>query len=80
MLTSAGFVPRERGTVTVVNEWPDVDIAVRALASAGPSVPAIKAVGLDAFCDALRLVIEPLRVPGVGIRISSEFGWVTASS
>ena len=23
MLVSAGFVPRERGTVTVINEWPD---------------------------------------------------------
>lgn len=80
MLASAGFVPRERGTVTVVNEWPDVEIAVRALTSAGPSVPAIRAVGLDAFCAALRDVIAPLDVPGVGIRIASEFGWITASS
>jgi hypothetical protein len=80
MLTSAGFVPRERGTVTVVNEWPDVEIAVRALASAGPSVPAIRKVGLDAFCAALREVIEPLHVPSVGIRIASEFGWSTADS
>jgi SAM-dependent methyltransferase len=78
MLTSSGFEPGERGTVTVVNEWSDVDIAVRALAAAGPSIPAIESVGLDAFCDALRPVIEPMRVPGLGIRISSEFGWIKA--
>lgn len=78
MLTKTGFEPRERGTVSVVNEWPDADVAVRALAAAGPSVPAIDAIGLDAFCDALREVIEPLHVPGVGIRITSELGWITA--
>jgi SAM-dependent methyltransferase len=78
MLTSAGFRPRHRGTVTVANEWPDVDLAVRALAAAGPSVPAIDAVGLDTFCDTLRAVIEPMHVPGIGIRITSELGWITA--
>ena len=78
MLTSTGFRPRQAGTVTVVNEWPDVDIAVRALAAAGPSVPAIDAVGFDTFCDALREVIEPLHVDGVGIRVTSELGWTTA--
>ena len=78
MLTSAGFSPRGGGTVTVVNEWPDVDIAVRALAAAGPSVPAIEAVGFDAFCDAMHDVIEPMHTPGVGVRITSQLGWITA--
>lgn len=78
MLVATGFVPRASGTVTVCNEWPDVGLAVRALAAAGPSVPAIRAVGLDAFLTALREVIEPLHVPGVGVRITSELGWVTA--
>ena len=80
MLASAGFSPTDTGTVTVVNEWPDVDIAVRALAAAGPSVPAIDAVGLDKFCDALREVIEPLQVDGIGVRVSSELGWITADA
>ena len=80
MLTSTGFRRRERGAVSVVNEWPDVDIAVRALAAAGPSVPAIEAVGLAAFCDALREVIEPMHVPGIGVRVTSELGWITADS
>jgi ubiquinone/menaquinone biosynthesis C-methylase UbiE len=78
MLKDAGFERFERGTVTVVNEWPDIEIALRALVAAGPSVPAIRAVGLDGFCDALRGVIEPMHVPGVGIRIASEFDWITA--
>ena len=26
MLVSAGFVPREQGTVTVINEWPDAEL------------------------------------------------------
>ena len=78
MLASAGFTPRERGTVTVVNEWPDAGLAVRALAAAGPSVPAITAAGYGPFCQALREVIEPLHTPGAGIRIASEFGWITA--
>ena len=78
MLVSAGFVPCERGTVTVTNEWPDAALAVRALAAAGPSVPAIQAAGFGPFCEALREVIEPLHLPGTGIRIASELGWITA--
>jgi SAM-dependent methyltransferase len=78
MLDACGFRLRKRGTVTVVNEWPDVDIAVQALAAAGPSVPAIQAVGLEAFRDAVRDAIAPLYVTGLGIRIVSELGWITA--
>jgi SAM-dependent methyltransferase len=78
MLTTSGFRPAERGTVTVVNEWPDVEVAARALAAAGPSVPAVRAVGYDSFCAALREAIGPMDVPGLGIRIASEFGWITA--
>lgn len=78
MLSAAGFRPRQVGTVAVVNEWPDVDLAVRALAAAGASVPAIDAVGRERFCDALREVIAPLHVDGVGIRLTSELGWAIA--
>jgi len=78
MLVSAGFVPRGRRTVTVINEWPDAGLAVRALAAAGPSVPAVQAAGYGPFCQALREVTEPLDFPGAGIRIASELGWITA--
>ena len=34
----------------------------------------------DVFSRGGRSVIEPMHVPGVGIRISSEFDWITACS
>ena len=78
LLASTGFKLVERGAVDVVNEWPDVATAVQALAAAGPSVPAIEAVGYDAFCEALSEVISPLDDRDIGIRITSEFGWISA--
>ncbi len=78
MLTRSHFDIVEQGTVEVTNEWPDVDTAVRALAAAGPAVPAIEAVGYETFCEALRDVIAPLHDPVLGVRISSDLGWVTA--
>jgi len=60
-----------------LNEWPDAGLAVRALAAAGPSVPAIQATGYGPFCRALREVIGPLDIPGAGIWIASEPGWIT---
>jgi len=82
MLRATDFDLLESGTVEVVNEWPDVDTAVRALAAAGPSVPAIEAIGYDDFCGALRDAIGPTHGRGgrAGVRISSELGWVTARS
>ena len=80
MLSTAGFGILERGTVSVVNEWPDTPTAVRALAAAGPSVPAIEAVGYEAFCEALGQVISPLCDRDIGVRITSEFDWITAKA
>jgi len=80
MLVATGFAFVERGAVDVVNEWPDVGTAVRALAAAGPSVPAIEAVGYEAFCEALREVLSPICDRDVGVRITSEFGWITAKA
>jgi ubiquinone/menaquinone biosynthesis C-methylase UbiE len=80
MLGATGFSMVERGAVDVVSEWPDTDTAVRALAAAGPSVPAIEAVGYEAFCEALHEVISPFCDRDVGIRVTSEFGWIVASA
>ncbi len=79
MLRDASFRILDQGTIDVVAEWPDVATAVRAMAAAGPSIPAIEAVGHDAFCEELHEVIAPLHDPATGVRISSEFGWVTAA-
>ncbi len=78
MLDDAEFQIRDQGTVEVTNEWPDVATAVRALAGAGPSVPAIEAVGYEAFCEALRERLTAMHDPNVGLRVTSEFGWITA--
>ncbi|MGZ4691125.1 MAG: class I SAM-dependent methyltransferase [Acidimicrobiia bacterium] len=79
MLAAKGFRVVERGTVNVVNEWPDVATGVRALAAAGPARPAIDAVGYDAFCEALTGVVADAHDPVLGVRITSEFGWLTAA-
>jgi SAM-dependent methyltransferase len=78
MLAETGFGLLERGTVDVVNEWPDVATAVRALAAAGPSIPAIESVGYDPFCEALADALGPLHDPDLGVRVVSELGWVAA--
>jgi hypothetical protein len=79
MLKATGFHLLERGEVTVTNEWPDVATAVRALAAAGPSVPAIETIGYDEFCEELSESLTPLFDRRGGLRISSEFGWVTTA-
>ena len=78
MLSSTGFELQASGAVEVVNEWPDVDTAVRALAAAGPAIPAIESIGYDDFCDVLRGIVTPLHDPHTGVRISSDLGWVRA--
>lgn len=78
MLATTGFELVARGTVDVVNEWPDAATAARALAAAGPSVPAIDTVGYEAFCEALSEVFSSLCDRDLGVRITSELGWIAA--
>jgi SAM-dependent methyltransferase len=76
MLAAVGLEFVDRGTAQVLNEWPDLDLAVRALAAAGPSLPALEQAGYDRFAEALREAIRPLWTEGLGVRIVSEFGWI----
>jgi SAM-dependent methyltransferase len=76
MLADAGLEFVNRGTALAVNEWPDLDLAARTLASSGPAWPAMQAVGYDRFAEAIREAIRPLYTEGLGVRIVSEFGWV----
>ena len=64
LLAHAGLELVDRGTAEVVNEWPDLDLAVRALASGGPSWPALRSAGYERFAEAIR----PLCADGVGVR------------
>jgi len=47
MLVDAGFGVLERGARVSTLEWPDAEIAWRALASIGPAVPAIRQAGRE---------------------------------
>jgi SAM-dependent methyltransferase len=79
MLADAGLELAGRGTAQVINELPDLDLAVRALAAAGPSWPALQHVGYDRFAMAMREALRPLHVEGLVVRIDSEFGWITGT-
>jgi SAM-dependent methyltransferase len=76
MLNDAGLEFADRGKVQVVNELPDLDLTIRALAAGGPAWPAIQHVGYDKFVEAMRQALRPLYVEGIGVRIVSEFGWI----
>ena len=76
MLADAGLEFAGRGTAQVINELPDLDLTVRALAAAGPSWPALERVGYDRFAEAMRAAMRPLYTEGLGVRIVSEFGWI----
>jgi ubiquinone/menaquinone biosynthesis C-methylase UbiE len=49
MLADADFEQIERHQLTSVIEWPDPEIAWRALASTGPAVPALRHAGAEAL-------------------------------
>ena len=78
LLENAGFEVSKRGTVDVTSEWPDVDIAVRACAAIGPSWPARQQVGDAEFTKILTDALAPGYRPGIGVRLTSEFMWITA--
>jgi hypothetical protein len=61
MLEFAGFEVSERGTRISTLEWPDADIAWRAMASAGPAVPALEHVGPEVLRPAVLAALEPCR-------------------
>ncbi len=78
MLAEAGLDFVARGTTEVLNEFPDLDLAARALAAAGPAWPALDHAGHDRFAEAISEALAPLFTPRLGVRITSEFGWITA--
>ena len=76
MLADAGLEFAVRGKAEVINELPDIDLTVRALAAAGAAWPALQQVGYDRFAEAMREALRPLYAEGLGVRIVSEFGWI----
>jgi hypothetical protein len=66
MLADTGLEFVDRGTAQVINEWPDLDLAARALASAGPSWPDLRRAGYDRFAEAIREAVRPMYTVGLG--------------
>ncbi len=79
MLADAGLRVDARGVVTVWAEWPDLDLAVRAMTAAGPSWPALEQVGPERFGEELRKVFAPHVIDGVGLRLPNELGYITGT-
>jgi SAM-dependent methyltransferase len=76
MFATAGLTVVRRGASRVVNEWPDAELAVRALAAAGPSWPALHELGFEGFRSAMLPVVAALADADGSVRIVSEFGWL----
>jgi hypothetical protein len=78
LLEAADFEVLGRGTVDVTSEWPDVETAVRACTVLGPSYPARQQVGEARFREVLRDALGAVYRDSVGIRLTSEYVWISA--
>jgi SAM-dependent methyltransferase len=78
LLSDAGFHVLESGTVTSVSEFPDAEVAYRALASTGMIYPLSESGDETALRTSCMEVLEAEEDPAVGIRMDATFGWVLA--
>jgi SAM-dependent methyltransferase len=72
LMTEVGLVPGTRTSLRLHWEFPDVELAARALASAGPAYLAIQHVGEEAFMASARQAAAGLYVEEVGVRAEVE--------
>ena len=72
LMTEAGLEPRARTSLKLCWEFPDIELAARALASTGPAHLAIQNIGEAAFMSAAREAAAGLYVEGVGVRAEVE--------
>ena len=78
MLETSGFSVLERGSRVSTIEWPDEDIAWRAVSSVGPAVPALRSNEAAILRDAVLAALEPCRDPHGGYRSRSDHQFVVA--
>ncbi len=78
MLAAAGFSVLERGRRTSVIEWPDAEIAWRAIASLGPAAPALRTADPAQLRCAVLDALEPCRDPRGIYRNRSDQQFVIA--
>lgn len=78
MLADAGFAQLERHQRVAVLEWPDPEIAWRAVTSMGPAVPALRTVGPDTLRPAVLDALEACRDERGIYRLRSDHQFVLA--
>src|SRR5262245_40513293 len=72
LMTEAGLQPGTRTSLRLYWEFPDIDVAARALASTGPAYLAMQQMGEAAFMAAAREAAAGLFVEGIGVRAEVE--------
>jgi hypothetical protein len=78
MLASSGFTVLERGSRTAMIEWPDAEIAWRAISSLGPAVPALRSNDPLVLKREVLDALEPCRAAHGIYRTRSDHQFVTA--
>ena len=78
MLASAGFDHIERHHRISVIEWPDAELAWRAVSSVGPAVPALRHAGRATVRQAILDALEPCRDERGIYRFSNDHQFVLA--
>jgi ubiquinone/menaquinone biosynthesis C-methylase UbiE len=78
MLDQAGLIAVERGTVESISEWPDPEVAWRAIAAIGPARTSIAHTGEAAVKAEVLAALEPFSSADAGVRLMSELAYVIA--
>jgi SAM-dependent methyltransferase len=78
MLDRAGLIAVERGSVESISEWPDPEIAWRAIAAIGPACSSIEYSGEAAVKTEVLAALEPFCSGDTGVRLMSELAYVIA--
>ncbi len=78
MLAEAGFEVLDSGSVVSVSEFPDAEVAYRALASTGMMYPLTESGDEAALRESSMEILEANNDPQAGIRMDAAFGWVLA--
>ena len=72
LMADAGLLPGERSRIKLHWEFPDPELAARAIASVGPAYLAIQHIGETAFIDSVIKAASELYVEGIGVRAEVE--------
>jgi SAM-dependent methyltransferase len=78
MLEASGFEVSERGSRVSTVEWPDADLAWRALSSIGPAVPSLRHDDVEAIRRDVLAAIEPCRDERGVYRFRNDHQFVVA--